>query len=314
MTHRLSEGIDEEVKEVTRYKVLIADDEKMNLMALHRILSTDYTVFAAESGQDALKLADENLPDLILLDAMLPDIDGFEVLERLKESQATRQIPVIVITGLDSDDDELKGFSLGAADFIARPFKREIVKLRVKTQIQIVSLLRTIEEISLVDPLTNLSNHRCFNERADLEWKRAIREKTHISFLMIDIDKFRTYNAIYGQFQGDILLKSIARMFQSVARRPADLPARLGGEEFGLLLPNTNLEAALVIAEELRSCVEEMKIPTADEGLTTCATISIGVASLIPTEEEMVSDFIVKAGERLKYAKSVGRNRIIYSG
>jgi diguanylate cyclase (GGDEF)-like protein len=292
------------------YRILAVDDEKANLLVLNTILSAEYTIFTAKSGEEALRRVAEQPPDLILLDIMLPGISGFEVLKQLKISPDTRNIPVIIITGLQSEEDEEKGLLLGAVDYITKPFKNAIVLARVKTHIQIVHQMRVIERLGLVDPLTNIPNRRCFDDRLGIEWRRAVREKKPLAFLMMDVDKFKNYNDTWGHPQGDVLLKAISRVFISAARRPGDLAARIGGEEFGVLLPDADLEAALSIAEEIRSRVEDLKIPTADGKTKTGATISIGVISLVPAGDMLIADFISAADRRLYAAKERGRNQV----
>ncbi|MDR0623493.1 MAG: diguanylate cyclase [Treponema sp.] len=292
------------------YSILVVDDEKANLMVLNAMLSSEYTVFTAKSGEEALSRVAETPPDLILLDIILPGINGFEVLKRLKSSPETRKIPVIIITGLQSEEDEEKGLVLGAVDYITKPFKNAIVIARVKTHIQIVHQIRMIERLGLVDPLTDIPNRRCFDDRLGIEWRRAVREKTPLAFLMMDVDKFKNYNDTWGHPQGDVLLKAISRVFTSAARRPGDLAARIGGEEFGVLLPDADLKAALSIAEEIRSRIEKLKIPAADGKTETSATISIGAVSLVPAKDMLIADFISTADRRLYAAKERGRNQV----
>jgi diguanylate cyclase (GGDEF)-like protein len=289
------------------------DDEKLNLAVLHRILSPEYTIFTAKSGKDALELAVQNTPDLILLDVIMPDMNGFDVLAKLKENPATREIPVIFITGLQSEENEEKGFLLGAVDYITKPFSNAIVRARVRTHMEIVRQFRVIERLGLVDPLTNIANRRAFDERLAVEWKRAIREKKPLSFLMMDVDKFKTYNDTYGHPQGDVLLRAVAKTFAAAARRPFDMAARLGGEEFGVLLPGASLENALEIAEKIRSDVEATGVPAKDGKIMTSATISIGVVSAAPRSDDGVKDFIAKADAYLYSAKNTGRNKIFSS-
>jgi diguanylate cyclase (GGDEF)-like protein len=297
-----------------KYAILAVDDERTNLLALHQILSPEYSFFTAKSGEEALARIASNKPDLILMDILMPGISGFEALEILKKSEDTRDIPVIIITGLDSEDDEEKGFLLGAVDYITKPFKNAIVKVRVRTHIQILRQIHTIEQLSMADALTNIPNRRCFNERLSLEWQRAKREKKPLSFLMMDVDKFKTYNDTYGHPQGDALLRAIAKIFQSAAKRSVDLAARLGGEEFGVLLPDTKAEAALAVAEQIRAGVEAARVPTADGKTLTTATISIGVVSMVPSGETAVEAFIAEADKNLYTAKSTGRNRVCSGG
>jgi diguanylate cyclase (GGDEF)-like protein len=293
--------------------ILVIDDEKANLMVLNRLLAQEYSVFTAKSGEEGLSRVAAERPDLILLDIILPGIDGFEVLKTLKDSPETRSIPVIIITGLDNDTDEEKGLLLGAVDYISKPFKNAIVLARVGAHMQIVQHIRMIERLGLVDPLTNIPNRRCFDDRLAVEWRRAIREKQPISFMMMDVDKFKTYNDTYGHPQGDTLLRTIAKIFATATRRPGDLAARLGGEEFGVLLPDTTLEGALEVAEEIRSRVEAVRIPTADGNTITTVTISIGVTTQFPAEGSTVETFIAQADLNLYSAKETGRNRV-YSG
>jgi diguanylate cyclase (GGDEF)-like protein len=290
--------------------ILVIDDEKSNLMVLNRILSPEYTVFTAKSGKEGLERAMTDQPDLILLDIVMPDFNGFDVLTTLKKTPETMKIPVIIITGLSGETDEEKGFLLGAVDYIAKPFKNPIVLARVRTHIQIVRQIRTIEQLGLIDGLTNVPNRRCFDDRLELEWRRAKREKKPIAFLMMDVDKFKIYNDTYGHPQGDVLLKSIVKIFSTAAMRTTDLVARLGGEEFGVLLPDTDLSAAMDIAEKIRSGVEAVRIPTADGKTITTATISIGAVSVVPDDKATVQEFFSTADKRLYTAKNTGRNRV----
>jgi diguanylate cyclase (GGDEF)-like protein len=293
-----------------KYKILVVDDEKANLLVLHSILSGEYTVFTAKSGEEGLDRVAGDRPDLILLDIVMPGMNGFDLLKKLKDSSETRSIPVMIITGLDNEADEERGLLLGAVDYIAKPFKNAIVLARVRTQIRIVQQIRMIERLGLIDPLTDIPNRRCFDERFAMEWRRALREHKPVSFMMMDVDKFKTYNDVYGHPQGDVLLRTIARIFAAAARRPGDLAARLGGEEFGVLLPNTDLPTALGIAEEIRSGVAACRIPTAGGNDSTAATISIGVASTVPSAETAMESLIKQADGFLYTAKETGRNRI----
>ncbi|MDR3144737.1 MAG: diguanylate cyclase [Treponema sp.] len=293
-----------------RFTVLVIDDEKANLMVLNRILSPDYTVLTARSCEEGLSRIAGAKPDLILLDIIMPGMDGFEMLKTLKASPDTRSIPVIIITGLDNESDEEKGFMLGAVDYITKPFRNAIVIARVRTHLQIVSQIRMIERLGLVDPLTDIPNRRCFDERIVVEWRRAQRDKTSVAFMMIDVDRFKAYNDTYGHPQGDVLLKRLARILAAASRRPGDLAARLGGEEFGVLMPDTGLEGALEVAEEIRANVEAARIPTVDRQTVTSVTISIGVAVRVPDECGVLEDFIARADELLYAAKEGGRNRV----
>jgi diguanylate cyclase (GGDEF)-like protein len=292
-----------------KYRILLVDDEKINHVVMSNILSPEYNLLFASSGREGLSLIKKEKPDLILLDIMMPDIDGFEMLKRLKSDVEMANIPVVIITGLNSVDDEEKGFSLGAVDFITKPFKVAIIKARVKNHLYILQNLRSAERVGLIDELTGLANRRCFNDRIDMEWKRADRDQKPISFCMIDIDKFKEYNDTYGHPQGDTLLQVVSRIFTTEARRPADMTARLGGEEFGILLPETTLNAAVEIAEHIRLNVQNAEIPTVDGTITTIA-VSIGVSSLLPQSGMTIQEMLSQADSLLYHAKNTGRNRV----
>jgi diguanylate cyclase (GGDEF)-like protein len=289
--------------------LLVVDDENVNLKVLNHILGQEYTIYTAKNGISAIEKVREYKPDLILLDIMMPDMDGYQTLSTIRADEEIKNIPVIFITGLDSDEDEEKGLSLDAADYITKPFSAAIVKLRVQHQIQIINQLRTIERLSMIDQLTNIPNRRCFDDRLQMEWKQAIRDQTPISILMMDIDKFKNINDAYGHQQGDIILKIVAQTFPKAFRRPADFAARWGGEEFIALLPNTPMDGAIEIAEKIRSEIENIEIPYY-EGVIIKITISIGVNSLIPTHTSSLNAFISNSDKALYAAKEAGRNMV----
>jgi diguanylate cyclase (GGDEF)-like protein len=297
--------------------LLIVDDEKLNIMTLTHILSPDYIVYAAKDGQDAIEVAKELLPDIILLDIIMPDMDGYEVITTLKNAKETCHIPVIFVTGLSNHEDEEKGLNLAAADYITKPFSPAIVKLRVRNQIQILHQLRTIELLSTTDQLTAIPNRRSFDNRLNFEWTRAMRDSTPISIFMIDLDRFKRYNDTYGHQQGDVALKTIAGIFTQSFKRSSDFVARWGGEEFAVLLANTPSDGALNIAEQIRANVENTIIPLAN-GSKTKMTICIGVHTLIPsshTQSCTIDSFISGADEALYIAKKTGRNKVcLYDG
>ena len=298
--------------EVKKNTLLIVDDENANLKVLTHILGADYTIYTATNGLNAVQKARELQPDLILLDILMPEMDGYETLSTIKKTEEINKIPVVFITGLDSVEDEEKGLSLDAADYITKPFSAPIVKLRVRNQIQIVNQLRMIERLSLVDQLTGIANRRSFDSRLIVEWKQAIREQTSLSLLMMDLDKFKDLNDTYGHQQGDLVLKKVAEIFTMSLRRPADFTARWGGEEFIVLLPNTPLEGALDVAENIRTDIERSPIMFSD-GTVIRITVSIGVASIFPEKSSSIDVFISNADKALYLAKDAGRNRVMHT-
>jgi len=300
------------VIEAKKNSLLIVDDENSNLKVLSYILGPEYAIITASNGTDAIERAKEYKPDLILLDILMPEMDGYRTLSEIKKIEDIKKIPVIFITGLDSDEDEEKGLSLDAVDYITKPFSPIVVKLRVRNQIQIITQMRTIECLSLIDQLTNLPNRRSFDDRLLMEWKQAVREQTPISLLIMDLDKFKKINDDYGHQHGDIVLQTVAAIFPAVIKRPADFVARWGGEEFVVLLPNTPMEGAADIAENIRRGVENKTIQ-GDNGLIMNVTISIGVNTIIPARTDSIDAFISVADKRLYAAKEAGRNRVIYN-
>jgi len=305
-------GVEQVYCYTMKNSLLIVDDDKSNLNILTRILGSEYTIYAVTNGVEAFEVAEKHIPDLILLDILMPKMDGYQILDKLRKCEKTQKIPVIFITGLDSAEDEEKGLSLDAADYITKPFSVLIVKLRVRNQIQIVNQLRTIERLSLTDHLTSLPNRRSFDERIHMEWNRAIREQTSISIMIIDIDKFKIFNDTYGHQHGDIVLQAAANIFPQSFRRPGDFAARWGGEEFVVLLPNTPLEGAMHVAEKIRADIEEAVIPCAG-GSNTGITISIGVNTQKPTQGSSIDAFLSLADKALYAAKEAGRNRVCHS-
>ena len=289
--------------------ILVIDDQESAIAVLTKILGSEYTVYAANNGKEGIIAAEEYLPDIILLDILMTDMDGFAVFAALKDIEKTRNIPIIFITSLVDEENEEKGLALGAADYIAKPFSPSIVKLRVNHQIKMLEQLRVIERLSMLDELTDLPNRRSFEARLSSEWARASREKTPISILVIDVDKFKNYNDTYGHMQGDVALQTVSNVFSQMLKRPGDFAARWGGEEFIVLLPNTGLAGALEIAEHIRRATEIMQVPCL-EGPVRTITVSIGVNTRTNGQEGTIDEFISGADKALYDAKVKGRNRV----
>ena len=306
--------MDDIINGITRNTILVVDDEKSNLVFLTRVLGEKYEIYTAKDGASAIKKATELVPDLILLDIILPDINGYAVLDALKKQEGTRGIPIIFITGLTSAEEEEKALTFNAVDYIGKPFKPNVVKLRVRNQIRIINQMRTIERLSMTDQLTEIPNRRSFDSRLTMEWRRAMRERTPISLLMLDVDKFKTYNDIYGHQQGDVILCAVAKSLQNDLKRPGDFAARWGGEEFAALLANTDMPGAIEVAERVRANVENLHLTGAKDGQTPAntapITISIGVATQTPDPTSSLDLFISAADTALYAAKKAGRNRV----
>ncbi|MCL2761876.1 MAG: diguanylate cyclase, partial [Treponema sp.] len=282
---------------------------KANIFALTYILSPEYTVYAAKNGRDAVEIAQAYMPDVILLDIVMPEMDGYAVITALKSSEKTKEIPVIFITGLCNAEAEEKGLALGASDYISKPFSSAIVKLRVRNQIQIQDQIKMIKDFSMTDLLTGLPNRRSFDYRLQLEWEHAKRYKTALSIVIVDIDRFKMYNDTYGHLQGDTALQSVANNIEQSLNRSIDFVARWGGEEFFILLPTTNLSGALKTAENIRQNVENTPIPYINDKITK-VTISAGVNTITPLRDDSARDFIDRADQAVYTAKKTGRNRV----
>jgi len=303
------------------HKILIVDDSRLSQEALCRILRqiisdttgferTEHNYILAQNGPEALEKAATEPPDLILLDIIMPGMDGFQALTELKNNDQTRSIPVIIITGMSRAEDEVKGFLLGAVDYITKPFNSAIVRARIETHLRIISQMRIIEQFSLIDPLTNIPNRRQFDNLMVREWSRATREQTPVGVLMVDVDYFKRFNDTHGHQQGDAALKVVAGTISSSLKRSSDVAARWGGEEFSVLLPNTPLEGALLVAEAIRNNIELAEIPANDGISHNKVTASIGVASFVPSRESTIPEIIRLADEALYRAKDAGRNRV----
>jgi len=301
------------MEKTSKYSILIVDDEVSNIIILSDILDEDYDVMVLRDGRDVVDTVESDMPDLILLDIVMPEMDGYEVIKALKSSKLTKDVPVIFITGLDDIEAEEKGLELGAADYISKPFHAPIVKLRVNNQIKILDQVHTILRLSMHDQLTGLPNRRNFESRMSYEWGRANREKTPLSLLMIDVDNFKKYNDSFGHQQGDVALISVVNSFGQALKRPGDFAVRWGGEEFIVLLPNTNLNGAVDVAEQIRSGVEATEIP-GENNLSKKVTVSIGVHTLTHDQDVTIDELISSADTALYEAKNAGRNRVCCFG
>jgi len=246
-----------------RYKesqlILIVDDISKNLQVLGSVLKNEgHRVAFAKSGKQTLKYIESNIPDLILLDIMMPEMDGYEVCKIIKQDPRTMNIPIIFITALDDTENEYHGFELGAVDYITKPFHPKIVKARVNNHLRMKRRADLLENLASIDGLTEISNRRKFDEVFEEEWKRAKRNSEYLSIVMMDIDYFKQFNDHYGHAEGDECLRKVARSLITSIQRPADFAARYGGEEFVAVLPDTKTQGAFNLAEKIRINIENL--------------------------------------------------------
>ena len=292
--------------------VLVVDDSRMGLTHLAQILSGDYIVHTASSGIEALQLSQVLRPDIILLDIVMPLMDGYEALLALQNMEETKDTPVIFITGLNQDCDEEKGLRLGAVDYISKPYNPVIAKLRVATHLKIHSQMRTIVELSLTDVVSKLYNRRYFEERFPIEWDLARIEGRGLGILLVDIDKLRTYNMIYGYAQGDEAVIAVSNIIKANALPiPGSLVARWVYGGFVILLQNTESDKCYALGEEIRKSVENARI-VASDGTETRLSVSVGVNAVFPKLEDCTNDqFLANADSALYLAKEMGRNLVV---
>ena len=289
--------------------LLIIEDSDLNISELTRILGPEYDIEAKSNGYEGMKAARKFLPDIIILDIVMPKVDGFDTIISLKRDETTREIPVIFITGLTGNKDEIKGLSLGGADYITKPFSDEIVKLRVGNQMRILNYIRTIKLMSMQDQLTGIPNRRSFDERINLEWERAQKEEEAISILVIDVDDFKNINDKYGHLQGDVVLQTIAKVITQTLKLSNGFVARWGGEEFIALIPDMDSIGAVEVAEQTRKNIENTTIPLT-YGKVAKVSVSVGINTQVPTANYSVDKFIYYADNALYTAKASGKNRV----
>ena len=298
-------------------RILIVDDEKINLKVLADLLKDEYAPILARSGEQALQHAfSDYSPDLILLDVMMPQMGGYEVIKNLKDNDKTKNIPVIFVTALNSIEDEEHGFKLGAVDYITKPFSPPIVKMRVRNHLRIVHQYKLLDQLAYLDGLTEISNRRRFDEVFQKEWARSARTRTPLSLAMIDVDYFKQYNDHYGHAMGDLTLRKIAKALDNVLSRPADLIARYGGEEFVMLLPDTDVAGAKHIADSALLNIVELNIPHHFSQAADMVTVSIGMVSIYIdyTDDTILpQSFLETADQNLYKAKQSGRYRVVCS-
>ncbi|MBV6751949.1 diguanylate cyclase [Pseudomonas chlororaphis] len=293
-----------------RPKILIADDQPTNIRVLYELFSAQCDIFMAANGEQALKICQAELPDLILLDVVMEDIDGHEVCRRLKADPLTSTIPIIFITAQNQAADEVIALGLGAVDFIIKPINSVIVRARVRTHLTLKLQGDLLRANALLDGLTGVGNRRKFDDDLLTNWRQCLRDKVPMSLILLDIDYFKRYNDRYGHQSGDSCLKLVAKTIPESLRRPHDKVARYGGEEFACILPKTKLEDAVRIAESILGRIRALDIEHLDSEVDRVITASSGVATLLPSLGGGPEALLAAADVQLYEAKRGGRARV----
>ncbi|MCT7538198.1 GGDEF domain-containing response regulator [Aliarcobacter butzleri] len=289
--------------------ILVVDDMTTTLLLLHDLLKDTYEVKIAKSGTKALEILESpNDIDLILLDIEMPDINGYDVLRKIKNNDTIKNIPIIFITGRTSQEDEEYGLNLGAIDYITKPFNNVIVKLRIKNYLNLKIKNDMLEKLSMYDGLTNIRNRRYFDETFEKTFNEIKRDKKSLAVLMIDIDFFKPYNDNYGHGQGDETLRKVAKALEKTIKRASDFVARYGGEEFVILLKDINKDGVEAVANNLLNAVRELKITHEFSKIENYVTVSIGVSYYNSSSDITKLELLLKADETLYSVKNSGRN------
>ena len=290
-------------------KVLVVDDDVDSLaIASLRLKKDGYIIETAGSGDECMDKAREKRPDLILLDVQMPGRSGYEVCEELKSDQELSNIPVIFLSAADDTSDKVKGLDLGAVDYVTKPFDVFELRARVRAALRTKRLQDLLLKYSEVDSLTEIYNRRVLMSRLHQEWDRTLRSGGVISFIMVDIDRFKLVNDTYGHPVGDEVLETIAYILKN-SIRSGDIVGRYGGEEFGIVMVNSTSDEAALAADRYRRVIQ-MAVFQSKKGEFS-VTASFGTAD--SRRRENVAELVAAADAALYKAKETGRNKVCRS-
>jgi diguanylate cyclase (GGDEF)-like protein len=309
-------------------KVLIVDDSATIRAALRGLVEKmGHSVIEAENGSRALEIYLQDRPDLVLIDVMMPVMDGYDAARKMRESRPDEWVPIIFLSSKEADQDLDRAIEAGGDDYLVKPVSFVVLNAKIRALQRIEStrtkLLemsrelaaanRELENLSRQDSLTGIANRRYFDSFLLSEIRRASREREPLSLILADVDHFKAFNDCYGHQAGDDCLRRVASALKSVAKRPADLAARYGGEEFAMVLPMTTMEGAVDVAKSVVRAIDGMSIPHARSGVNNTISLSQGIASLIPAHDTKPEHIIEFADQALYQAKQQGRNRYVIS-
>lgn len=295
-----------------RGRVLVVDDQPVNLQLMAEVLREMCDVLVATSGARALEIAALGGVDLILLDVMMPEMDGIEVCARLRADPRTRDIPVIFVSGRGEVQDETRGFDAGGVDYIIKPVSGPLVCARVRTHLDLKIARDSLERMALVDGLTGIPNRRRFDSVLPSEWRRAARTGNPLTLILLDVDHFKQFNDAWGHVQGDECLRAVAAVLAAECQRAPDLVARYGGEEFALVLPETTAAGAADVVRSLLKGIGRLQFAGTDPGVPARVSLSGGAVTLVPAVDGKAADALNLADQLLYDAKAAGRRRVLH--
>ena len=293
-------------------KILIVDDSHLQAVQLKAILDEEYDVTIVQTAEEGLSRASSEKFSLILLDVVMPGMDGFTLLKKLQEEIITQNVPVILITSLSAVEHEQHGLILGAVDYITKPFSPLIVKARVNTHIRLSRYRRQVEQKAMIDPMTGVANRRGYDSCCGRKWQDAVRLQSPISLCMMDIDNFKAYNDTFGHPAGDKVIRAVAGVATDHLRRSTDFFARYGGEEFVAIIQGSDAETTFAQMKRLREAVEELHISHNRE-VSPWITVSIGGVTVRPKPSDSYDTYLKIADTMLYDAKRFGRNQVVWS-
>ncbi len=294
-------------------KILIVDDSTVQAAQLKSILDADYDITIAQTAEKGLSYASSEDYSLILLDVVMPGMDGFMLLKRLQEEIITRSIPVILITSLSDIENEQRGFTLGAVDYIAKPFHPIIVQARVNTHVKLYKYRKQVEQQSVTDQLTGIANRRQYERYSKSKWDEITRLHLPFSICMFDIDYFKVYNDTFGHPAGDKVITTVAGTLSANLQRATDFVARYGGEEFIAILVGHEAKDVIRHVKHIKQKIENLHIPH-NPSVSKWVTVSAGGVTVVPKKDDQYHTYLKIADTMLYDAKRYGRNQVVWFG